>query len=524
MFLKDLIQKLIQFVQVNGWNLGRLIKLIGFAVFIAAFYKFVAAKPHDNIYTIPHFTRILGHLPLLPKQFSRLNEFSFEMQRDSGWPEISAATSIGQRYLVLIMDPKLVKYIFDTKFESFEKGERVATETYEILGDGIFTSDPPRWKFHRKIASRMFSMRNLKQNMFDCTVQYTDKVLNKIEEQDMNDINIYDLLSRFTLDCFTAIAFGKSVNSLECFPEKHPFAEGFDGLMASMILRHFIPYWIWKTSRFINKYSPIKFGNEGKIFKDVEAINAFSDSVLDARTQKKDKGAKQILDENGSGYDDIISLFIKSSDKQLSKDQLKFIAMNMIIAGRDTTRLLLSWFLYEMCKRPEIKKRIYNEIDAFNGDVGYSDVQKGFLYLECTLLEALRYHPVVPFLIRQAKEDVELPNGNIVRQGDEVIIPTYAYGRNPKIYDDPMTFDPNRFYNKGVLPINVKSVYEYPFFNINPRLCMGRQLAIMEAKVFVFNFFKRYEFEMSDVNQEIRPKTGIVLNMVDGLRLKIQLR
>merc|ERR1712062_613063 len=106
--------------------------------------------------------------------------------------------------------------------------------------------------------------------------------------------------------------------------------------------------------------------------------------------------------------------------------------------------------------------------------------------------------------------------------GDEVIIPTYAFARNPNTYQCPLHFNPNRFFDKlsatnKTSPINVFDEYQYPFFNINPRLCLGRKLALMEAKVFMFYFCRQYQFEMVNPKQEIKIETGIVLNMVEGL-------
>merc|ERR1719242_794320 len=171
---------------------------------------------------MPDFNYFLGHFPLVIEHWRNINEFSVELAASAGWPSIGAVSSFTSlnRHIVLIYDPKIVKFVFDTKFNCFVKGHHVQRELEEILGDGIFTSDPPRWKFHRKVASRMFSMRNLKNYMFECTVDHSDKVLNKIDECDADNIDIYDMLSRFTLDCFTSIAFGQSVNSLECYPSK----------------------------------------------------------------------------------------------------------------------------------------------------------------------------------------------------------------------------------------------------------------------------------------------------------------
>lgn len=268
---------------------------------------------------------------------------------------------------------------------------------------------------------------------------------------------------------------------------------------------------------------PFEIGNEGQIKRDIRIITEFADRVLDSRQNE----ISRISDESGEHHNDIISLFHKH-DKSLTRQQLKYIAMNMIIAGRDTTRLILSWCLFELCRRPEVRQKVYAEIDRFaaeNGDeMKYPEINQSLRFTECTLLETLRMWPVVPFLDRTATEDVELPNGNIIREGNEVLIPTLPFGRNPKIYDEPSRFDPGRFDKMGKDPVNAFDVHRYPFFNINPRLCLGRKLAVMESKVFLFYFCRRFHFEMADPNQEIKIKTGIVLNMQQGLRLRLRKR
>ena len=60
-----------------------------------------------------------------------------------------------------------------------------------------------------------------------------------------------------------------------------------------------------------------------------------------------------------------------------------------------------------------------------------------------------------------------------------MIVHTYSYSRNPKIWKDPLKFDPLRFIEKGV---NTYDAYKYPQFNLNPRLCLGKGFAMSEAK------------------------------------------
>ena len=159
-------------------------------------------------------------------------------------------------------------------------------------------------------------MRNLKNYMFECTVSHTKQVIDKIESDQriLNDVDIYDLLARFTLDCFTSIAFGKSVESVSMYPKTSQFAESFDRLMECFAFRHITPPFVWKAMRLL----PFEIGNEGQIKRDIRVINAFSDRVLDSRQDH----ISNISDEGGDTYNDIISLFSKH-DKNLSREQLK---------------------------------------------------------------------------------------------------------------------------------------------------------------------------------------------------------
>merc|ERR1719361_2412319 len=124
-------------------------------------------------------------------------------------------------------------------------------------------------------------MRNLKNYMFECTVSHTKQVIAKInsDEAIMNDVNIYEMLGRFTLDCFTSIAFGKSVKSVALYPKTSPFAESFDRLMECFGFRHVTPPFVWMVLLAL----PFEIGNEGQIKRDIRVINRFSDKVLDSR-------------------------------------------------------------------------------------------------------------------------------------------------------------------------------------------------------------------------------------------------
>ena len=165
LYLAELFSNILQLIKANVRKIPRIMKLVGLAIL----WFICKAKKHDNIAAMPEYNYFLGHFHLVINHWRYINEYSVENAAKAGWPQLGSYSSFTSlyRHIITIYDPKIAKYVFDTKFNCFVKGYRLQRELNEILGDGIFTSDPPKWKFHRKVASRMFSMRNLKNYMFE---------------------------------------------------------------------------------------------------------------------------------------------------------------------------------------------------------------------------------------------------------------------------------------------------------------------------------------------------------------------
>ncbi|ETO15861.1 hypothetical protein RFI_21503 [Reticulomyxa filosa] len=219
-------------------------------------------------------------------------------------------------------------------------------------------------------------------------------------------------------------------------------------------------------------------------------------------------------DELAERYD-LLSLYAKEIPN-ISMKELRDNAINFIIAGRDTTAILLTWTCYELCMNPEVQDRVFEEVMSVcskeDGELlTYEKVQQ-LKYLEAVLLESLRLHPSVPTLIRFALEDIECPHGEIIRKGDGVIIFCYGLSRMPKLWKDPLQFNPSRFYNqeKGYEPSY------YPYFNILPRLCLGKHVALMEAKIAIAKILMKYQLQLKK-GQTFNPVFSATLQLEKGM-------
>jgi len=250
----------------------------------------------------------------------------------------------------------------------------------------------------------------------------------------------------------------------------------------------------------------LNIGQERIYTEHAGIVSKFVEELINLDTRRK------LIDESGNQAHDLLSLYLKHNPN-ISRQELHDAALNLIVAGRDTTRTLLSWFLHILRDKPDVKAKIIQEMDGIDTS-SYEDITTKLPYLEGVLLETLRFYPPVPILIRVAKEDVQLPceQQYIIRKGDLVMAHVYSQTRNPKFFKDPLVFDPMRWYEHGV---TTYPPHIFPQFNIAPRLCLGRAFSLLEAKTFVCRFFKTFDYKPVRTEEPLI-EVGPLLNMKDG--------
>ena len=97
-------------------------------------------------------------------------------------------------------------------------------------------------------------------------------------------------------------------------------------------------------------------------------------------------------------------------DGAYTDQDLRDSILNFMMAGRDTTAITLSWFIYCVCKHPEVGERICKETLQVLGleenyhCLDFEEVAKRITYdalgnmhyLHAALTETLRLYPAVP--------------------------------------------------------------------------------------------------------------------------------
>lgn len=171
----------------------------------------------------------------------------------------------------------------------------------------------------------------------------------------------------------------------------------------------------------------------------------------------------------------------------------------------------MSFCLFELAKRLDIQKKIYEEIDKVFKANGSTEITYEML-LECKYLdrvvdETLRKYPIAPGLLRKSSTDYKIRDSDLViPKGCTVFVPILGLQRDPDIYENPMEFNPDRFLNSPSGAAKSEGITYAPFGD-GPRNCIGIRLAKMITKVGLAGIITKYVLELSDkemLNEEVK--------------------
>jgi cytochrome P450 len=106
--------------------------------------------------------------------------------------------------------------------------------------------------------------------------------------------------------------------------------------------------------------------------------------------------------------------------------------------------------------------------------------------------EAARLYPPVWTFSREAVEDDWL--GDVqVRKGSTIMVCAYAMHRNPRHWENPEGFDPDRF-----LPERAEARHPFAYFpfSAGPRTCLGKRFGQIEGVIVAAMVAQRYRLEL----------------------------
>ncbi|KAM7266174.1 hypothetical protein ACFE04_004071 [Oxalis oulophora] len=417
---------------------------------------------------------------------------------------------------VYTADPVNIQHILKTNFSSYGKGKLNYEILTDLLGDGIFTVDGDKWKHQRKSASYQFSTKILRDFSSDVFRNSGVKLALMIANASAlnQSVDVQDLFMKSTLDTVFKVVLGVELDIMcGTTEEGTTFSNAFDE--ASMITTSRYIDVFWKIKRFLN------VGSEAVLKRNIRIVNDYVYKLINNKIE-------QVNNSMQKKRGDLLSMFLEIDTRD--PKYLKDIILSFIIAGKDTTATTLSWFLYMMCKYPEMQDRIAKEIKeaaGVNDATSFDEIARRIneeavdklQYLHATLCETLRLYPAVPVDPKLCLADDILPDGFNVKKGDVVLYMPYAMGRMKYVWgEDAEEFKPERWLDdKGVF--RQESSFKFTAFQAGPRICLGKEFAMRQMKVFSMILLRSFNFRLSDEKQIVKYKSMLTLHIDGGLHL-----
>ncbi|PKI66455.1 cytochrome P450 86A1 [Punica granatum] len=480
--------------------------------------------------TGPKVWPVFGSLPYLFLNRKRMHDWIASNLCSTGGAATYQTCTIAlpflarrQGFYTVTCHPKNIEHVLRTRFDNYPKGPTWQTAFHDLLGQGIFNSDGDTWLIQRKTAALEFTTRTLRQAMarwVNRTIRTRLWVILDKAARDHTPVDLQDLLLRLTFDNICGLTFGKDPETLSPEMPENPFAIAFDTATEATLQRLIYPGFLWRLKKVL------MIGSEDRLKKSLQIVENYMNEAIDARKEKPS--------------DDLLSRFLKKRDMDgnlFPISVLQRIALNFVLAGRDTSSVALSWFFWLVMNHARVEEKILRELktvltESRGGEpkrwmeepLTFDEAEK-LTYLKAALAETLRLYPSVPEDFKYVITDDVLPDGTFVPAGSTVTYSIYSVGRMKAIWgEDCMEFRPERWLTAGGDRFEPpKDGYKFVAFNAGPRTCLGKDLAYLQMKSVASAVLLRYRLSTVP-GHRVEQKMSLTLFMKNGLRVYLHPR
>ncbi|KAI1385870.1 cytochrome P450 monooxygenase [Hypoxylon trugodes] len=420
---------------------------------------------------------------------------------------------IGTNTSILTNEPANIEALLLSNMKDWGLGFR-RTIFFPLLGEGIFLQESDAWKHSRDILRPHFYHRHYEN--LDIYRPHVDNLVDAIATDAPGIVDLEPLFFRLTLDVTTEFLFSESVWSQRpnSSAVKNDFEDAFDlaqGISAKRLKFQKL-YWLVGTK---------------ELRKACGLIHGFVDRVigktLDGGTDEAECSSRPP--------------FLKTLAQNYSRrEALRGQAVNVLVAGRDTTSTFLSWVFYHLLRHPDVMAKLRAEIADIDETVApltRADLLR-LTYLQNITKEVLRLHPSIPLISRTALRDTTLPTGGgpdgkspiLVPKGMSVLYSAYCIHRRPDLYGlDAEMFRPERWDEEPLRSRDKR--WTYLAFGGGPRTCIGMDFSLTNGAYALVRILQRFPTmklppgETVCVAGQERQIVTISLRPADGCRVDL---
>ena len=411
---------------------------------------------------------------------------------------------LGPQPLYMLTNPRDIERVLVGESSSFPKLDLGDDAVDQLLGDGLLTSEGAAWQDKRQRANPAFHSGRI-NTLADTMVDNTEAMLDDWHDGDRIDVHVE--VARLTVRIIVSAMFGTDID-----------AERVEAIQAHLepLGRRFEPD---PFARLVPDWAPTRKNRE--FHAAVEALEAIIDDIVAER-----RGTERGVGDGKSGGDadepmDLLSILLRAQRHgEATDDDIRDEMMTMLLAGHDTTALTLTYAWYLLAEHPAVERQLHAELDdVLGGDRPTAADSRRLSDTTNVLNEAMRLYPPVYTLFREAAVDVEF-GGYRLPAGSGLMLPQWVVHRSPRWYDDPETFDPDRWDSERS---SERPRFAFFPFGGGPRHCIGKQFSMLEATVILSTVAQEYTMEYLG-SDDLRLRGSLTMHPAEPVAMRLWAR
>ena len=390
---------------------------------------------------------------------------------------------------VLLNRPDYIQQVLIFQQNKFHKSKLSKEATERLLGQGLLISEGDFWRRQRRLAQPAFHRHRINE--------YSSMMLECAQAQvrnwrDGETRNIAQEMTELTLEAAVRTLFGTTLPG--------------EAQQVGRAMRFLMRYSLGRARRPINIPANWPTPRNRRANREYGFLDSLVYRIISERKSQPSSNHRN----------DLLSMLMGAMDEdgtQMTPKQLRDETMTLFLAGHETTALTLGWTWYLLSQNPAAEARLQEELRGVLGGKPPEVADLARLpYLHAVINEVLRLYPPAYLLARQAIAPFSI-GGYDFPPGETVLISQWVMHRDPRYYDNPDAFRPERWLD-GLADRLPPGAY-FPFGD-GPRRCIGQGFAMLESALVIATLAQRFRFRLapgSNVATEplvtLRPKHGI---------------
>lgn len=347
-------------------------------------------------------------------------------------------------------------------------------DTIEIItGQGLVRSSGDLWARQRKLLSPLFHLQQLRAYV-PIMNDEAKQLVRVFDATGGAAIRPTPLIGNSAQSVLMRAVFADRLNIEEMTHVWEKATEGVSAFMAGLL---FLPQRLLEL---------VPVGPSAEFVRHVRRSRKLIGDAIDAVRASGDVASTDLLGQMSMLRDESGTFLI---DHELIIDE----AAVMLVAGRDTTAVTLSWTLYFLATRPALQDELFAEFETVIGTVGANidDTQCRALKLHNAVMrEVLRMRPPLLTLDRLVAEDGVSLLGQPIPKGTAVLASVTGVGLSEALYERPLEFEPHRWLDEAVL--EKRHPFGWVPFSAAARSCIGQKMAVIEFVILLANVISRF--------------------------------